>query len=214
MKYKEQTPEHQEILRKELDPDNSDGILARFIRILYDDWETGLFNLDSGGLDDLARCCARYEDYALLGWDDDNLPLFQLEFCLFDTNGRYFDFFRDICNPAEVIMSTAYINHDPEHLYPHFMVDLEAAIEQIKKYIRDYLIPKPRTWEEDSEPLLLEICREVQKKYTGGMWREIFEADVKQLWNTRYPNKVMPPIEYDPLSGRLYYYDYERRMTE
>ena len=215
MKFKDLTIKRQDRLKKELDPDNQMGLLFCLIRCIHDDWENGTFTLDSCDLEDLAHCCARYENNIDVDWDGkETKPLFQLEFCLYDPEGAYFDFFQDVCSPAVVIMSTAFVDHNPEHLYSHFTVDIDSAIETIKQYAKDYLNPKIRTWDDDAECLLLGICREVQKKYSGIMWREMFEADVKKIWENRYPNKVMPPIEYDPFSGRLDYSDYERRMTE
>lgn len=215
MRYQELTKERQERLKKELDPDNKTGILYTLIRCIHDDWETGMFTLDSCELGDLAACCARYENSATSDWnEEDTRTLFQLEFCLYDSQGAYFDFFQDICSPAVVIMDTAFIDRNPEHLYPHLTVDIDTAIETIKQYAKDYLNPKIRTWDDDAERLLLGICREVQKKYSGIMWREMFEADVKKIWENRYPSKTMPPIEYDPFSGRLDYSDYESQQTK
>ena len=121
----------QERLKRELDPDNQQGILATLIRCIQDDWNTEVFSLDSCGFEKLAYKCSRYESRR-----GDDRTLFQLEFHLFDSIGEYFDFFQDICSPSTIIMNTARLEHLDHTL---LFVDIAAAIEDIKSRAKRYL---------------------------------------------------------------------------
>lgn len=155
MKFSEFTPEQQETLKEELDPNKPGNLLTSLIDEIYDTWGE-CYAIMSEDMIDLCKNFRHFENYS---YDDgfyspvlDNLEEIQAEeeeyssqlylkhTQLYDEDGdEYFSFYDDVCDVNQAIANTVKLRKNKQRFSPWLEFDIDEAVETIQKAAYDFL---------------------------------------------------------------------------